>query len=467
MNFNKQIKQIKKLKPVSGSGYYIAGGVLTSTFTNSPVNDIDIYPKTWDDMESIIEELFQDYHCLNVTDKSITFREGRFGSHNEDAQIVQVVCFDIFETPEKIFKDFDFTICMAAYDTDTDKIHMHEDFLIDCSRRILNYNEDTKFPFVSMSRAEKYKDRGYTIYNGTHLKMMMNCQNADISTWEKFVEQIGGYYGLTAKIPRNVECTQENVFKVLEGYFDDMLDWPLERIAEYNKEFAEKYPSFDLERSPLEVENYKKDLYHKRRKHRYLVKSDIENCAYDLDEVLQVVLRKPVRILEHKGKFYKLNKDNISKKIEIGNSKNPVGRDEIDEYFESVNVEYITINDISNGHYYKYVKKSQDGTYHSKYNRNFKYKIFDPIEEKNAPYIFVNIKTDMNDSSYHHGWNKDLYIKENLVVVEIVSPEDNVEIGMEIDGHKGQLRLNKGFVSREVPWDEWETWNPNYKKEIK
>lgn len=45
----------KFLPHVSGlKGCFVAGGAITSTYTNKPVNDIDIYPKSWRALEDAI-----------------------------------------------------------------------------------------------------------------------------------------------------------------------------------------------------------------------------------------------------------------------------------------------------------------------------------------------------------------------------------------------------------------------------
>lgn len=125
--------------------------------------------------------------------------------------------FDSYKTAKDIFNHFDFTICMAAIDLDTGKMHKHKDFLKHNSQRFLKFNDKTKFPYASARRVEKYKERGYTIGNLEQMKILMACADKKITSWEEFKTQIGGVYGEALDIPEDKKFNKKNLNKALES----------------------------------------------------------------------------------------------------------------------------------------------------------------------------------------------------------------------------------------------------------
>lgn len=170
-------------------GAFIAGGAVTSVFTNQPINDVDVYFKT---KEAFIEAVRYAYEedflwCINASKRAVTFAHGDL--------IVQFMYFDFFPTAQDIFNSFDFTVCMGAFDCDTKEWVFHEDFLKHNSQRFLRFNSGTRYPIASALRALKYKDRGYTIGNGEFLKILLAARTPEINSWEELKDQIGGSYG--------------------------------------------------------------------------------------------------------------------------------------------------------------------------------------------------------------------------------------------------------------------------------
>lgn len=184
-------QELKKLKQAGGGVFknaYIAGGALTSVFTNAPINDVDVYFKS---KQAFIEGCLTAYdegmYCLCVSNRAVTFSDG--------GSIVQLMYFDFFPTADDIWKSFDFTICMGAYDFDTKQFVFHEDFLKHNAQRFLKFNPGTRYPIASCLRALKYKDRGYTIGKGEFLKIVLASRTPEINSWADLKDQIGGQYG--------------------------------------------------------------------------------------------------------------------------------------------------------------------------------------------------------------------------------------------------------------------------------
>lgn len=117
--------EIEKLRsacwPIKGA--YLAGGAVTSVFTNKPINDADVYFKTEDDFNAAIAGAYDDsLWCVDVSKRSVTFAD-RY------ATVRQYMHFDFFPTANDIFSAFDFTVCMGAYDYDAKELVLHPDFL--------------------------------------------------------------------------------------------------------------------------------------------------------------------------------------------------------------------------------------------------------------------------------------------------------------------------------------------------
>lgn len=174
-------------------GAYIAGGALTSVFTGQPINDADIYFKSRADFESAIESAYEDgYWCVDVSKRSVTF--------SDNGRIIQYMHFGFFPTAQDIFNAFDFTVCMGAYDYDSESLELHPDFLKHNSQRFLRFNHGTNFPLASATRVLKYQGRGYTIGKGDILKIALACRGVEINSWEQLEDQIGGSYGYKVKL---------------------------------------------------------------------------------------------------------------------------------------------------------------------------------------------------------------------------------------------------------------------------
>lgn len=172
--------------PVKGA--YCAGGAVTSVFTGKPINDVDVYFKSREAFELAVCQAYEDgYWCASVTKRAVTFKDGD--------KTLQYMHFDFFPTAADIFKAFDYTVVMGAYDYDAKEFVFHDDFLKHNSQRFLRFNAGTRFPLASATRVLKYQQRGYTVGKGDMLKIVMACRGVKIDTWEEFSDQVGGAYG--------------------------------------------------------------------------------------------------------------------------------------------------------------------------------------------------------------------------------------------------------------------------------
>lgn len=168
----------------------IAGGAITSVFKGVDINDYDVYFRTREDMNSFLKSDWCRSHYRTSSKKAMNFVD--WGHKNK---LVQVVTIRAYPTFDDLWKDFDFTVCMGAYDCAEDKFYLHPDFVYDNMSNTLNFNKDTAFPIVSLKRVDKYKSKGYSINLANLYKIAFAINNLKVESYEDLCEQLGGMYG--------------------------------------------------------------------------------------------------------------------------------------------------------------------------------------------------------------------------------------------------------------------------------
>ncbi len=207
MSYNNELRKLKKGFPsalwdaLGEHGCIIAGGAITSVFTNTEINDYDIYFRSKEDFTKIFQEIYEQYGDYTpeydlgfdeaiaavVTSKALLLFKG-------DTKI-QFIVNDFYQTPEQIFEHFDFSCCMGALTMQDETFVLHEDFLKHNAQKYLSFNPATLYPLVSALRVQKYKDKGYNISKAQMLRVLLAVNAKDISSWEVLLDEIGGMYG--------------------------------------------------------------------------------------------------------------------------------------------------------------------------------------------------------------------------------------------------------------------------------
>lgn len=198
-------------------GCIIAGGAITSIFTNRPVNDIDVYFPSYQAFQNIMFSFF------NLTERYITRKKNFYGGYymtEDDGEtlydlgfddgkvscitsksvmlkynetLIQFINYAWFQTPEELFKKYDFVCNMGAFSKE--KWHFHQDFLKHNAQRYLKFNPETSYPLVSAMRVQKYKDKGYTISKSEFMRIMLAVNRKEINSWAVLFDELGGMYG--------------------------------------------------------------------------------------------------------------------------------------------------------------------------------------------------------------------------------------------------------------------------------
>lgn len=208
MAYEAERRLINQALPLRFDDAFVAGGAVTSVFTNAKINDVDVYFKSRRAFETGVYQAYEDgLWCVAASKRAVTFAD--------QGRVVQMMHFDFFPTADAIFAAFDYTICMGALDLDagpktkctsmgilqSDTEHpdsgfiFHPDFLKHNSQRFLKFNAGTRYPLASATRVLKYQQRGYTIGKGDMMKIALAVRGVRIESWEDLRDQIGGAYG--------------------------------------------------------------------------------------------------------------------------------------------------------------------------------------------------------------------------------------------------------------------------------
>lgn len=236
--YEREINKLKKLMDsdilnmLGDLGCYIAGGAITSLFTNKSINDIDVYFPSrhsllialanifgYAEKNTIREEDFYGISQFSLIFSQYTEKSVMLPQANNKENPIQFVYFKYFSSPQEIFDTFDFTCCMGAYDIKKNEMVLHPDFLVHNAQKYLQYNPNTNFPINSLLRVRKYEERGYSISKSQMLRIIVSCMNKEIKTWEDFENQIGGMYGedVSKIFDKTKEFTLEEAISQLDS----------------------------------------------------------------------------------------------------------------------------------------------------------------------------------------------------------------------------------------------------------
>lgn len=185
------------------NGCMIAGGAVTSVFTNKEINDIDVYFPSKEAFTKVVGEIYGRYthglegeYCLGYSDARgmhVTKKSLLIMSEGHD---VQFIGYAFYPTARDIFKAFDYTINMGACYMYDGRFSLHDEFLKHNAQRYLHFNPATLYPLISILRANKYRERGYTISKSQMLRGLLAVNKKDINSWDKLIDELGGMYGV-------------------------------------------------------------------------------------------------------------------------------------------------------------------------------------------------------------------------------------------------------------------------------
>lgn len=342
----------------------IAGGAITSVFKGVDINDYDVYFKTDGDMYRFLMSWWCEKHYRTSSHKALNFVDWE-GKNS----LIQVVTLKSYPTIEDIWNDFDFTVCMGAFDFSDEKFHLHKDFIYDNISNTLNFNKNTAFPIVSLKRVDKYKNKGYSINLYNMYQIAFAIKNLEINNYQELCNHLGGMYG-----------------EEIDDLFDEIKDEP-----------------FDIDKA-LKCIDEKSDRTHTDLKSKYDIRYPI---LVDLRMGIPVYydcIRPPV-LFDKNGNISPLSSKGVG-----------------DFYAKSLGIESKELKETLEFpmKFVKYVKKKEDGRYVSFYDGNFEYKegeCYDDVYGSHVYHIDSSTYSNAQDRAFaycHINCIEDLYDYKTL-----------------------------------------------------
>ncbi|MBM7598177.1 hypothetical protein JOC34_000534 [Virgibacillus halotolerans] len=327
------VNYFKKYKAI------VAGGAVTSIFTNSEINDIDVYLRSKEDVAALMEIMYDDFYIASHTKKATTFIK----TVDEQELKIQLIHYNVFGSVDDVFEAFDFTICMGAFDFKNEQFSFHHNFFKHNSQRALRFNKNTHFPLISVIRTKKYEERNYTISKPELFRVIMKCMDLEINSYEELKDQLGGMYGISYDL-----------------LFQDIED----------KEFS-------LDKAIDHIENlHMSDEY---------FEANDPVVFNNVDELISSATGLPIKYFKQNDNKYVLR---FNGNIEtLSTIKDNMIEVDISEVFPA------------GTKLYKYVKETEVGLI-SFYDKDFKYELDSDIVAKEKVGLFFNTYDNRTDSTY-------------------------------------------------------------------
>lgn len=192
----------------------LAGGAITSIFSNADIKDFDIYCRNENSFFVVKKELETKLGSPIGHQNSCTF--GYLSKEDYNAVKSYGVYGDVFSHgdhpinlvyPDRacgsmasILDTFDFTVCQGAYSFKNEEFYFSKDFFSHLSKRKLFHTLNRKVDTSVMFRVKKYQEKGFTINNLELLKIQCLLASDQIKTLRDFYNVL-----LTVPMDKSVE----------------------------------------------------------------------------------------------------------------------------------------------------------------------------------------------------------------------------------------------------------------------
>ena len=163
--------------------FYIAGGALTSVFSNTKINDLDIFFSHPGDHLKFRDKVFPGKKPSFVTDCAISYVVKKIR-----IQLIKI----FYGEPYRVINGFDYTVCMAAYYPKKSDIILDERFLQHLAAKELHYSNLSEYPFSALWRAGKYIRRGFSFPATEMIKLALAINKLEIVTYRDLKKQLEG-----------------------------------------------------------------------------------------------------------------------------------------------------------------------------------------------------------------------------------------------------------------------------------
>ena len=164
---------------------WIAGGAILSIFTGEEVNDVDVFFRSKEDV----------FNVINSRSGNWYFTKWSATTSDIIRKPIQLVYKNTFSSVEEIFKTFDFSVCCAAYDCETEEFVFGDTFFEDVMSRTIHFNHHTDGAIMTLPRIVKYQERGYSFPKPELMKVGLTLANYNLQSWDDVSDVLSGTYG--------------------------------------------------------------------------------------------------------------------------------------------------------------------------------------------------------------------------------------------------------------------------------
>lgn len=175
------------------SNAIVAGGCITSLFTASEINDVDVYFRSKEDLSRFLCAAFSTemgyLKLMHMTNRSVLLSD-----HN--GLKIQLIVYKFFDSVQDVFNAFDFSVNMGAYDFKEDNFVLDERFMRHNAQRYIEINAKTDYPLISVLRVDKYREKGYRISKPQMLALLLRVSTLEMDSWDDALDHLGGMYGI-------------------------------------------------------------------------------------------------------------------------------------------------------------------------------------------------------------------------------------------------------------------------------
>lgn len=162
---SKKARRDNLLMLLQKHGAIISGGIFASIYTNTDINDIDVFFRSAEDANAFMKEAGIGH--------SNTLKNIKFG-------IFQIIRFNTAETPEKLFESFDILAAQIAYDCRSGTFHSAAGAVDDLLEKTVRVVRRTNSLVVSLNRVAKWRDsKKMTIHPDTWKVFEQTCNIPD------------------------------------------------------------------------------------------------------------------------------------------------------------------------------------------------------------------------------------------------------------------------------------------------
>ena len=217
----------------------LAGGAITSIFSGNSIKDYDIYFQDEEKLE-LFKAILWSQNRVKTTfgeSASVLCKTDNAVTVSINNKTFQFICLDelVGLCSVELIKEFDFTVCMGAFDFAWGDFSFSLDFFKHLAQRSLVYNINSNYPFASLYRVIKYLKKGFKISGIEMLKLGLKCNAIKINNFKELRKQLMGIDTLFLKDLTDKLNGEEMASKTYDfDLFLQMMDEHLSKTEEFN-----------------------------------------------------------------------------------------------------------------------------------------------------------------------------------------------------------------------------------------